>query len=831
MERVLAVLPQVRTPSPYDKVYKEECMFSYDTPLSEGGLYLNLNSLQAFGEEYVDLDFQRNQFPLYLHESWTRIPLPEEELEKLEAKPERMAIGVEGGFQVDKDKFTIEKNFSLILFPDKTEIPLCSVELPEALQTAILKIQQHEGNSMKHQAAVWVDDEIKIPSKYATDLEQLESEKRDLSDPALWICAQSGLRENLWLNLSTGYIGSGRSTWHGSGGTGAALAHYESTGKRYPLAVKLGTITPSEADVYSYASDEDSLVIDPLLETHLKFWGIDMKQMEKTVKNTSELEVEINMAFEFNRITEASTTLVPMTGPCYIGLKNLGNSCYINAVMQVLWMVPSVRDRYLQQITQTFLTAGTDPSMDFPTQMTKLGVALIQGRTGQASSDSNGAVRPFSFKTLVGQGHVEFSSNHQQDSAEYFMHLLEVMDRSEKASETRFPLLEDSPLTSSMFGFQQEERMECMESHRVRYGVSRYVVLALDIPLEMATNKTEVDNYKERELKRQKLKESGADVEILIEGVENGVQKIAEITKDDTEEKVPFTACLHKFIAENSVDGYDCEYLKRKTQASKTTRMKTFPPFLMVQLKRYYVVSGWQPKKMEVLVSPPEELLLESLRGKGPQEGELMQPEAEKTGQSPNIDSEIVDQLVQMGFSVNGAKRAAIAVKNRSTEEAMEWVLAHMEDSDFNTPLEEATQNQGPDLESVQFLQSMGFDEDSAKAALLKTEGNMEAAANWLLSNTGELEALVPAILQQHQGNKSLESTENFLDGEGVYDLIGFISHMGNSTACGHYVCHIKKKGKWIVFNDDKVAISENPPIDLGFMYLYKRRDIPGVEE
>lgn len=29
---------------------------------------------------------------------------------------------------------------------------------------------------------------------------------------------------------------------------------------RYPLAVKLGTITPNGADVYSYAPEEDSMV-------------------------------------------------------------------------------------------------------------------------------------------------------------------------------------------------------------------------------------------------------------------------------------------------------------------------------------------------------------------------------------------------------------------------------------------------------------------------------------------------------------------------------------------------------------------------------------------
>lgn len=43
-----------------------------------------------------------------------------------------------------------------------------------------------------------------------------------------------------------------------------------------PLVVKLGTITPTGADVYSYASDEDDMVTDPWLAQHLLHWGINM---------------------------------------------------------------------------------------------------------------------------------------------------------------------------------------------------------------------------------------------------------------------------------------------------------------------------------------------------------------------------------------------------------------------------------------------------------------------------------------------------------------------------------------------------------------------------
>ena len=51
--------------------------------------------------------------------------------------------------------------------------------------------------------------------------------------------------------------------WDGSGGNGAAMRHFEATGQKYPLVVKLGTITANSADVYSYASDENDMVEDP----------------------------------------------------------------------------------------------------------------------------------------------------------------------------------------------------------------------------------------------------------------------------------------------------------------------------------------------------------------------------------------------------------------------------------------------------------------------------------------------------------------------------------------------------------------------------------------
>lgn len=49
----------------------------------------------------------------------------------------------------------------------------------------------------------------------------------------------------------------------------------------------------------------------------------------------------------------------------------------------------------------------------------------------------------------------------------------------------------------------------------------------------------------------------------------------------------------------------------------KSLKFTSFPPYLMVHLRRYYVDSDWTPKKLEVLVEMPENFSLEYLRSGG----------------------------------------------------------------------------------------------------------------------------------------------------------------------------------------------------------------------
>jgi ubiquitin carboxyl-terminal hydrolase 5/13 len=133
-------------------------------------------------------------------------------------------------------------------------------------------------------------------------------------------------------------------------------------------------------------------------------------------------------------------------------------------------------------------------------------------------------------------------------------------------------------------------------------------------------------------------------------------------------------------------------------------------------------------------------------------------------------DAAIVQQLVSMGFSENGSKRAALAVGNSSADQAMEWVFAHMEDADFNdppppTPQPAAQQPppasfrpvaappQQPDAAIVQQLVSMGFSENGSKrAALAVNNSSPDEAAEWVFAHMedADFNDPLPPPGQQH---------------------------------------------------------------------------------
>merc|ERR1712080_712320 len=119
-------------------------------------------------------------------------------------------------------------------------------------------------------------------------------------------------------------------------------------------------------------------------------------------------------------------------------------------------------------------------------------------------------------------------------------------------------------------------------------------------------------------------------------------------------------------------------------------------------------------------------------------------------------------------------------------------------------------------------VMSMGFSREQAEMGLRNTDNNVERAVDWIF-NHPDGEVVATSASQQSDQAKQLERVS---DGEPRYELTAFISHMGTSNDSGHYVCHIRDPEdptKWVIYNDNKVALSVSPPKDLGYLYLYKR--------
>ncbi|KAF1333517.1 Ubiquitin carboxyl-terminal hydrolase, partial [Globisporangium splendens] len=852
---------RVRVAKASDRVYRDECVFSFDSPLSPEGIYTNLRSLQSFGAAFVPLDLARAaEAQLYLHQTHRKVKKADaqEGGEQGEAAPTKLAIGGEDGFAAnpEEDKYDVVKTHALVAFSpaDPTKellrVPADSPDVPKPIRDAIQALLNHAGNTVVEEVTSW-QEELK-ETKYAEHLIQVPDAPKISSNPSAWKCqaAECDKQENLWLNLSDGFIGCGRKNWDGTGGCGSALDHYKATGEMYPLAVKLGTITAEGGDVYSYAADEDDMVTNKYLKQHLQHFGININNMKKTDKSMNELQVGLNMNYEFDKITESGKKLQPVSGAGYIGFKNLGNSCYMNSVLQLFLTLPEVKKRYFDAAQVIFSTSKDYHADDFAVQMAKLAHAVLSDRYSRPVSGDDDEeaqvhsidLRPSTFRGLVGKGHPDFSTGQQQDAVEYFQHLLDFLTRQERVAAGRIGRLfdgEDTAAaelpTASLFKFAFEDRVECLASHKVKYVPRDDFFVQLHIPVEAATNANQVKEYQVLEQKRQRI-DDGESKAKDSDGKNDAGEKVVPV--------VPFHACLDKTFAQEVIEDFLSSATGKKGLAQKTVRFKSFPRYLLVQMRRFYVSEDWTPEKLDVVVDVPEELSLSRFLSPGLVEGEELLPEtatdsgaAQGSSASSVVtpDDSLVAQLVSMGFSENGCKRAAIATGNADPETAMEWIFSHMEDPDFNDPpvLEQgssaASSNESFNMEHVSMLSAMGFSEDQAKCALSQTDHNPDRAAEWLFSHMDDLDAAVAKAQSENAATASAaggEAAKRLDNDAGEYSLVGFVSHIGKNTSSGHYVCHLKKDGRWIIFNDDKVALSEDPPLGSGYLYLFRRKDV-----
>ncbi|KAK7329583.1 hypothetical protein VNO77_23753 [Canavalia gladiata] len=503
-------LSRVRIPEKTNRIHKHECCVSFDSPKSEGGLFVDLYSFVAFGKDFVGWNYEKTGNSVYLHIKQTTKFLPEDhELE-------------------------YEETHSIVILPQYVCLPFPYEDLPEKVKLAAYAIL------LAHK---------KQGSPYAMNLQQINNGV--VIPPSGWKCAKCDKKHNLWLNLTDGII-----LFYGSKHT---IEHYQQTG--YPLALKLDTISADLEAAHVFSYPENLSVFDPQLSQHLAFFGIDSSWLQRTKMMT---DADENTNFDWNRIQESGEKLNPIFGPGYTGLVNIGNSCYMAAIIPKYAV-----DKFASGLLSgdySVPSFGIDENKNFATS------TITFKQEG---------IRPSMFKSVIAP---EYSS---MDALDFFLHFLHQFERA-NAGEIK-PYLD--PSRSFKFGI--EDRILC-SSGKVSYKRRHEYILSLNIPLDEATNKEDLESFHE-----------GKEI---IHG--NWIVR----------PRVPLKACLANFLEAEEIRDFYSSALKRKTRAVKSVGLTSFPDYLVLHMRRFVMERG--AKKLNAYVDVPDIIDISHTRSKGHQYGE-----------------------------------------------------------------------------------------------------------------------------------------------------------------------------------------------------------------
>lgn len=210
------------------------------------------------------------------------------------------------------------------------------------------------------------------------NLDQSKAKKIAIKSDAK--CEECDLKTNLWLCMSTGHLGCGRRYYDGSGGNNHAVEHWEKTG--HGLAIKLGTITPEgTASIHCYKCDDD--VLDPKLAEHMAALGIDITTSVKTEKTMAELNLDANLNLTLSKVLEEGKTLTPVFGPGLTGMENLGNTCYMNSIVQVFFSFPEFKEHFYTGAEEHLCKCDNFSPGCYQCQTSKLAIGLYSGEYSQ----------------------------------------------------------------------------------------------------------------------------------------------------------------------------------------------------------------------------------------------------------------------------------------------------------------------------------------------------------------------------------------------------------------------------------------------------------------
>lgn len=453
-----------------------------------------------------------------------------------------------------------------------------------------------------------------------------------------------------------------------------------------------------------------------MLPQHLKNFGIDINLQQKTEKTMTEMNLEFNLNLTLSKTIEDGKILVPIYGEGNTGMENIGNSCYMNSIVQILFSLENFKEKFLDDSFIHLTTCLSNPEECFNCQVSKLFFGLYSGNYSkkltrkvekikddgsifEETEEYQKGIKPFGFKYFFASGHSEFMSNKQQDAFEYLNYLLDKFNSYVKNKGLNVKL---------DFEFDLELRFECLKCHCCKYKNQQNWYLPFFVP--------------------------------------NWEQKKAENSFVDLNE------VLEKFLSPEILE-MNCENCKETTNFNKTQKVLNFPKYFIVLFQRF--VYDWVPLKLDVQLKFDEnninykilsrehklenEKILDKTNEKALDDNEPNEIEVE-----PEFDKDNLNTLIMNGVPELAAKHALLN-SNNNPEEALMWFFSNLENDLINQPVpkikktknakKEFDPNFGLPQSTISMLTDMGFTNTQAVGALKKNGDNAEKAMEFLFDN------------------------------------------------------------------------------------------------
>ena len=225
MEAIENLSHRCRVATPSDTVLHSECAFTFYNPFSTNeGILVNMNTFMG---TIPELSFAANpsqERDIFLRIVKTRSEKKNDNNDDSNMKdgedkqPTKLGIGIEGGFATDSDKYETITKHSIVVMENKSKEIVVEILfdtddddakklLPEPVMKSAESIIHHVGLAIQQDLTAWQDDEEIPISKYHKDLPFVDNGVKISPDPKSWKCEKTGDTENIWLNLSDGFIG------------------------------------------------------------------------------------------------------------------------------------------------------------------------------------------------------------------------------------------------------------------------------------------------------------------------------------------------------------------------------------------------------------------------------------------------------------------------------------------------------------------------------------------------------------------------------------------------------------------------------------------------